>query len=312
MSQRFMPLALLTALAVAGCSSDGYYYDRNSEYGDASIAPPLELPDTINRGDYQDSMPVPQASSDFLASDDFEAPRPQPLATSEQGGREFVAMRQSGAARWLAVNAAPAAVWTRLQSFVRDQGLDVQSIDAGKGEITTSQGIISVSQGLRADASEVRCQQGGDVAGSCLNALSGYLAASSADSGVSLAAQSLSRDDRVRLEGRDGTWQVDLALDIERSWAELLYQLQKNFNTDYQTLTDQDRSRGEFMVDYIPREERDGGWLGIGGDGDPVPMVLKLRAENDHTLVTATRADGEETTPALARELLDAVASTLR
>ena len=155
-------------------------------------------------------------------------------------------------------------------------------------------------------------QQGGDVAGSCLNALSGYLAASSADSGVSLAAQSLSRDDRVRLEGRDGTWQVDLALDTERSWAELLYQLQKNFNTDYQTLTDQDRSRGEFMVDYIPREERDGGWLGIGGDGDPVPMVLKLRAENDHTLVTATRADGEETTPALARELLDAVASTLR
>ncbi|MDO6788665.1 hypothetical protein Q4589_13785 [Cobetia marina] len=312
MSQRLVPLALLTALAVAGCSSDGYYYDRNSEYANASIAQPLELPETRNRAEYQDSMPVPQASSDFLASDDFEAPRPQPLATSEKGQREFVALRQSGDARWLAVNAAPAAVWTRLQTFARDQQLDVQSIDAGKGEITTSQGVISVNQGLRADASEVRCQQGGDVSGSCLNALRGYLAASPADSGVSLAAQSLSRDDRVRLEGRDGTWQIDLALDTERSWAELLYQLQKNFNTDYQKLVDQNRSRGEFMVNYIPREDRDGGWLGIGGDGEPLPMVLTLRGEQDHTLVTAKRADGEETTPALARELLDAVASTLR
>ena len=155
-------------------------------------------------------------------------------------------------------------------------------------------------------------EQGGDVSGSCLNALRGYLAASPADSGVSLAAQSLSRDDRVRLEGRDGTWQIDLALDTERSWAELLYQLQKNFNTDYQKLVDQNRSRGEFMVNYIPREDRDGGWLGIGGDGEPLPMVLTLRGEQDHTLVTAKRADGEETTPALARELLDAVASTLR
>ncbi|GAB2802051.1 outer membrane protein assembly factor BamC [Halomonas shantousis] len=313
---KWMPLIVGVSLALGGCGRSGYYYDRNSEYTQAEMVEPLQLPDVRDPTRYQDAMPVPEANSDYLAAEDFDAPRPEPLAARRDTSEAFVEVREAGDDHWLLVNAAPGSVWPRLQRFVNDHGLEVTGLDAANGRIETAQGALSVRQGLRAGTSEVRCQTATDAATQCLNALKGYLAANDeAESGVSLAAQTLSRNDRVRLENHDGQWQLQIALDFERAWSELYYQLQNAFDSDNQRLVDQNRSAGEFLVEYVPREARSSGFFGslFGGGAEPRQYRLQVTAAGQNmTTVSVAGADGDRVASGEARELLDSVASTLR
>ena len=132
---KWMPPVIAAMLVLSGCGGDGYYYDRNEEYRDARMTEPLDLPETRAERRYQNAMPVPDANSDFLASGEFEAPRPQSLAAATQGDERFVELREAGDDRWLLVSAAPASVWPQLQSFTEDHGLDVTALEkayAGK------------------------------------------------------------------------------------------------------------------------------------------------------------------------------------
>ncbi|WP_251977678.1 outer membrane protein assembly factor BamC [Salinicola avicenniae] len=313
---KWMPLMLCSSLVLSGCGlfQDGYYYDRNDEYRNAEMAAPLELPDSRNRIRYQDSMPVPQANSDFAASDAVEdAPRPQALGASQGDERPYVEMRRADSEQWLVVNAAPASVWPRLQGFTAEHGVSPTAINAADGRIDTAQGRLSLRQGLRSGTSEVRCDIGAE--GQCLSAVRAYLEASgSADSGVSLAAQPLDQSERVRLRNRDGGWELDLALDAERAWNELLYQLQSGIDDDRLTLTDQNRSAGQFYVDYRPADEEDGGWFDWFGDDAPTQQSyrLQLASTGAATVVTVADPDGQPVAQPAARELLDTIASTLR
>lgn len=44
-----LPLAMIAALALAGCAKEGHYHDRNEDYADARQAAPLTLPGTRTR-----------------------------------------------------------------------------------------------------------------------------------------------------------------------------------------------------------------------------------------------------------------------
>ncbi|SHE58385.1 Beta-barrel assembly machine subunit BamC [Modicisalibacter ilicicola DSM 19980] len=312
---KWIPLAVAFALAASGCSRSGYYYDRNEEYREAELAEPLQLPETRRASRYQDAMPVPPASNDFLAEGEFEAPRPQPLAGSRQGEQAFIEEREAGADRWLLVNAAPAAIWPRLQAFVDQRGLATQALDASSGRIVTDQATLSVRQGLRGNTSEVRCENAAGVHyAQCLSALNDYLASfGEQEQSVSLAAQNLSRDDRVRLENAGGEWQLLMALGFDRAWSELFYQLENNFAGEGRRLLDQNRSRGEFLVEYTPRGE-EGGFLGLFGDD---AETRRYRLEVDEpgqgtTRVRVAAADEAPLSGSDARELLDTLAATLR
>lgn len=314
---KLIPLTVAIALLASGCGRDGYYYDRNEEYRAAEMTEPLRLPETRQASHYQDAMPVPQANSDFLTEGEFDAPRPQPLAGSRQGEQRFVEEREAGADRWLLVNAAPASVWPRLQAFVEQRGLTVTGLDASRGYIETEQAVLSVRQGLRGNTSEVRCENAG-VSGAyaqCLSALNGYLAASGEqDQSVSLAAQNLSRNDRVRLENSAGEWQLLLAVGAERAWSELLYQLENDFGGDGRGLVDQNRSRGEFLIEYTPRNAEEGGFLGFFGDEEQARRYRLLVDEPSQgtTRVRVAAADDAPLDGGEARELLDTLAATLR
>lgn len=312
---KWMPLMLCSSLVLSGCGlfQDGYYYDRDAEYRDAKMAEPLQLPDSGNALRYQDSMPVPQADSDFIASQaDDDAPRPQPLASGQGDDQPYVESRQAGSERWLLVNAAPASVWPRLQGFATDHGINATSANAASGRIDTAQGSLSLRQGLRNGTSEVRCDIGGSS--QCLSSVKAYLEANGGgDTGVSLAAQPLDQNERVKLRNRDGGWELDLALDGERAWTELLYQLQNGFDDGRLELTDQNRSTNRFYVDYRPLDADDGGWFNWFGDDDNYQHYrLQLSASGASTVVSATDPDGKAVPAAAARELLDAIASTLR
>lgn len=305
-------LAVSIALVTSGCGRSGYYYDRNDEYQQAEMSEPLRLPETRELIRYQDAMPVPQASNDFMADEDFEAPRPQPLTNGAQGERPFVELREAGNERWLLVDSAPASVWPRLQAFVQQQGLDVRGLDANSGRIETRQGEITVRQGLRTNTSEVRCQSTG---GQCLTALSRYLEASGEQQqSVSLAAQNLSRDDRVRLENNQGEWQLLLAIGFDRAWSELHYQLENSFDRQGRKLVDRNRSAGEFLVDYTPQGSDDGGFFGLFSD-EAEARRYRLDVDGvtqDTTRVRVATTDDAPLTAGEARELLDTLAATLR
>lgn len=311
---KWMPLAVFMALVMSGCGGDGYYYDRNEEYRSAEMTAPLDLPETRAERRYQNAMPVPDANSDYLASGEFEAPRPQSLAVSSQSDQRFVELREAGNDRWLLVSAAPASVWPQLQGFVEDHGLEVTALDASSGRIETTQAVLRVRQGLRGNTSEVRCEGQAAANGQCLRALQGYLGAVDEDErSVSLAAQNLSRVDRVRLENQQGEWQLWLALDFERAWSELLYQLDNSFD-DEGKLLDQNRSAGEFLVEYIPNGDDDGGFLGwFGSDAEPRQYRLMVDdAGQNATRVSVASADDTPLADGEARELLDTLAATLR
>ncbi|OHV13442.1 outer membrane protein assembly factor BamC [Kushneria phosphatilytica] len=294
---------------MAGCSG-GYYYDRNAEYKAAEMSPPLELPAQRNQRLYQNAMPVPDASNDFMASDDFEAPRPQSMSSRQS--RQFVESRQAQGQHWLVVNAAPGAIWPRLQSFVTQQGYQVSSVNGNEGRIVTDAGTLSVRQGLRNNSSEVYCQQQDAPNERCLNALTGFLNQQAPEGGVSMVAQNLSRNDRVRLENRGGNWQLAVALDFPRAWSEFSYQLHNNFANDDRKFVDEDRSQRVFMVRYRPAGDG-GSWIPfMGGKPDLKPYRLMIDPEGDSVHMTVTDPQGGKVDPKVARSLLDAVASTLR
>ncbi|WP_110597998.1 outer membrane protein assembly factor BamC [Salinicola lusitanus] len=312
---KWMPLMLCSSLALSGCGlfQDGYYYDRNAEYQTAEMAKPLELPASRNQVRYQDSMPVPQADSDFSTSDAVDdAPRPQPLASGQSDEQPYAELRQAGSEHWLLVDAAPASVWPRLQGFAVDHGVNPTAINAAGGRIETAQGSVSLRQGLRSGTSEVRCDIGGSA--QCLSSIKAYLDSNhTADSGVSLAAQPLDQSERVKLRNRGGNWELDLALDGERAWSELYYQLQNGFDSNRLTVTDQNRSAGQFFIDYLPQDADDGGWFSwFRSDPQPGHYRLQLDSNAGNSVVTVAGADGQPVEPAAARELLDAIASTLR
>ncbi|MBZ9540288.1 outer membrane protein assembly factor BamC [Modicisalibacter tunisiensis] len=310
---KWMPLVVAVGVVVSGCGGDGYYYDRNDEYRAAEMAPPLELPDSRPTGRYQNAMPVPDVNNDFAADGEFEAPRPQPLAGGEEDEAPYVQLRKAGNDRWLLVNAAPGGVWPQLQRFVQTRGLTATTQDASRGLIVTPQAELSVRQGLREATSEVRCNGPASEAGECLTALKGYLDATGADTqGVSLAAQQIGQEKRVRLQNAGGQWQLVLALPQDRAWSELQYQLENNFTGDGRRLVDQNRSAGELLIDYRSSAE-DGGWFDWFSSDQPQRYRLSLSdAGAGRTVVKVARADGKTMGEREAREVLDAVAATLR
>ncbi|MCM2971892.1 outer membrane protein assembly factor BamC [Larsenimonas suaedae] len=301
-------------VALSGCGNDGYYYDRSYEYKNAEMVAPLELPDSARQGAVQDAMPVPKANSDYVRPQDgFDVPRPQPKM-SEQAAQSFVQMRGERGQQWLLVNAAPNAVWPKLQRFVAATGYRVSELDASQGLIKTTDGTLSVRQGVRGGSSEVRCDQNGAANSDCLSRLSTYLTqnAGNTGEGVSLVGQNLSNDSNVILRNRQGQWQVVVQQDFASIWSELDYQLKREFDTDDARLVDQDRSQRRFTVDYLPSEASGSGWWIFGSDPEPKRYQLQIDTDNGQSIIHARRDDGSSIETSAARELLDRVASLLR
>ncbi|PMR76714.1 lipoprotein, NlpB [Billgrantia endophytica] len=315
-----MPLVAVIALATAGCARDGFYDDRNIDYVEAQRSEPLVLPESRNVQRYRDAMPVPQASGTLRSSERFSAPSPERLATGRTVERDFVERREIGSDRWLVVGADPGMVWPQLQDFARARGLQVQASDDARGVMETTQGRLSVRQGLREGASEVRCDQAGQPLATCLDALEQHLGARTATaSATSLAGQQISGEERLRFEQRsDGEWVVHIPLDIDRVWAELHHQLEADFAVEGQReLLEQNPQRHDFLVSYMTVTERGRGFLQIvlSSDVRQTPQQIRLVLESEGAERTVLRAinESERTfTEADGRELLERVAGLLR
>ncbi|MDN3523502.1 lipoprotein, NlpB [Halomonas ramblicola] len=314
-------LPLVAAVALAGCArDDGYYHDRNIDYAEARTAPPLVLPETRNPQRYEDAMPVPEVADDFQAADDgFEAPAPQPLAAGRVE-RDYVERRAVDEDAWLVVAAAPDSVWPQLEAFARTRGLGVVASDSSRGVIETQRARLSISQGLRAGDSEVRCDQGGVPVGACLDALEEYFGArsASASSASSLQAQRLAGEERLSLTQQGEEWVVEVPLDIDRTWAELDHQLERDFTVeDQRELLESDPQGHEFLISYMTESERNRNPLQVVFSADVRQMHQQIRlvlesTGPEQTLLRAVNASDRGFSPEDQRELLERVASLLR
>ncbi|SDL98065.1 outer membrane protein assembly factor BamC [Franzmannia pantelleriensis] len=316
---KWMPLVVSIALVTAGCARDGYFHDRNIDYAEAEQGRPLVLPETRDQSRYRDIMPVPEARGEFVASDGrFRAPRPDAVARG--GQRDFVERRESGSDRWLLVNAEAGDVWPRLEDFSRRQGLSVTENSPQRGVLATSEATFTLQPGVRSGATEVRCEQGGAIHTQCLDALNDFLTAESRTASASALAtqRAQQQEESVRLERSDDSWQLLLAADMERTWAEMDYQLSRNFTSENrELLLESDAANRDFLLEYMTASERNRGVFSIVFSPDVRQTAQWLRlsldqAPSGETRVRVINESDKELTADDTRELLDRVAALLR
>ncbi|MCA0976119.1 lipoprotein-34 [Halomonas denitrificans] len=314
-----LPLAMIAALALAGCAKEGHYHDRNEDYADARQAAPLTLPETRDQSRYRDIMPVPQASGSFYAREgDFAAPLPQTLSASTAVAAGDVAVRETDADRWLVVGAAPAVVWPELERFAEQRGLEITRSDSAAGVIETSDASLLLRQGLRTGTSEIRCDTAGQLNRLCLNSLQRHFEARSASASIASASAQQSTDRQsIRFEPRGDDWVMVLPFDIDRAYAELAFQLENNFDMeDRRELVSADEASKRFVIDYVTESERTRGFVDSLMSMDLTESMhrveMRLTPQGQETLMEARAVDDEPLSGDDQRELLQRMEGLLR
>ena len=317
---KWIPLALVTAVALAGCARDGYYHDRNLDYTEAAPAPPLVLPETRNAQRYQDALPVPQAAMQGARIEEAaEIRAPQSLSIGSGLEPEYVERREAGSQSWLVVAADTGAVWPQLESFARSRQLGVEQSDASQGVIVTSQADLRLQSAMRSGSSEVRCERGGQTMTSCLDALEEFLGARSASQSVASSwnAQRLNTQQTLQLRQQGDEWETVIPQPIDRVWAELNHYLALDFTLQGQrNLLATSPERHEFLVEYMTETERGRNPLQIVFSADvrkmPQEIRIVLQPDGNQTILRAVNASEREFNADDQRELLERVAGYLR
>ncbi|MFC7369625.1 MULTISPECIES: outer membrane protein assembly factor BamC [Vreelandella] len=315
---KWIPLALATAVTLAGCARDGYYHDRNLDYTEAAPATPLVLPETRNTQRYRDAMPVPQVAVQGARIDGAADIKPPPSLTVGSGLEpDYVERRQVGDQTWLVVAADTGTVWPQLEAFAQSRQLGVQESNASQGVIVTSQATLRLQSALRSGSSEVRCEQGGQSVANCLEALEQYLGARSASVSSSWTAQRLSQEQTVQIRQQGDEWEVIIPQSIDRVWAELDHYLALDFSVEGQRdLLATSPENHEFLVEYMTATERGRNPLQIVISPDVRRMSqqirLALQPDGDQTILRAINASERSFSASDQRELLERVSGYLR
>lgn len=317
---KWIPLALVTAVTLAGCARDGYYHDRNLDYTEAAPAPPLVLPETRNAQRYQDALPVPQAAvQGARIKEAAEIRPPQSLAIGSGLESEYVERRQVGNQSWLVIAADTGAVWPQLEAFARSRQLGIQQSDASQGVIATSQADLRLQSAMRAGSSEVRCERGGQTVTNCLDALEEYLGARSASQSVTSSwnAQRLNTQQTLQIRQQGDDWEAVIPQPVDRVWAELDHYLALDFTREGErNLLASNPENHEFLVEYMTATERDRNPLQVIFSADVRQMSQELRLvlqpDGNQTILRAVNASERKFTPDDQRELIERVAGYLR
>jgi len=122
---RLVPVIL--GLLLAGCSSmDEILPDQTLAYKKQREASQnLEVPPDLSKGEFDDALDVPTTGSASYSEYSGERSKRRQTASSGEVLPEVqnVDLRREGNTRWLEVSAPPAAVWPRVVSFWREQGI---------------------------------------------------------------------------------------------------------------------------------------------------------------------------------------------
>lgn len=131
--------ALLAAALLSACGwmndDRGLIVNRADDYLDARAAPPLVLPEDLDRSAIHDLLVVPEVpESAHSARYPNEAPRPEAIYARDEA--QGVKIQKLGERRWLVVPQPPAVVWPKIKQFFADNGVAIvaEVPDAGRME----------------------------------------------------------------------------------------------------------------------------------------------------------------------------------
>jgi outer membrane protein assembly factor BamC len=120
-------VAVLLGLLLTGCSTmDEILPDQTVAYKKQREATQnLEIPPDLSKGEFNDALDVPATGSATYSEYTGERSKRRQAAGSGEVLPEVqnVDLRREGNTRWLDVAAPPAAVWPRVVSFWREQGI---------------------------------------------------------------------------------------------------------------------------------------------------------------------------------------------
>ena len=120
-------VAVLLGLVLAGCSTmEEMLPDQTLAYKkQREAAENLEIPPDLSKGEFNDALDVPATGSATYSEYTGERSKRRQTAGSGDVLPEVqnVELRREGNSRWLEVAAPPAAVWPRVVSFWREQGI---------------------------------------------------------------------------------------------------------------------------------------------------------------------------------------------
>lgn len=313
-----LPLAVMAAVALAGCAREGHFDDRSEDYVDSRLSAPLTLPDSRDPSRYRDAMPVPQVAGEFYAREEgFEAPMPQSLSATTAVQAGGVAVRETDNDSWLVVGAVPSVVWPELGRFVEQRGYSADQVQASSGQIRTPDADLKLSQGLRAGTSEIRCETNGQVNTLCLNSLQRHFEARSASASIASGAEQQAPGAvTVDYQRQGDNWTMVMPIDTERAWAEINYQLTNNFQMEgRRELVSADAASKSFVVDYITESDRTRGLIDSITSfelGESLRRIeLTLTPQGAGSAAAVRSLDDEPLSPDDQRELLERVAGLL-
>ena len=299
MSLRFLTLGCLACM-LGGCGylfgDTSFFRDRSDEYRNARATEVIQAPAGETPA-LQEMYPIPPIQNNALLSNEFEVPRPAPLASGR--AEELVRIQRLGDESWALVAVAPGQLWPQVRAFLSAAGINSGRIDAGQGTIETdwlqlrnqdmqSRFRFRIERGVQRGSSELHVLQmnrAGDTGAwpetsdnlehesEMLRSVAQYVANSAETAPVSMMAdQAISAGGKISVqENASGEPYISLGLPFNRGWASLALALDAaNFD-----IADRDRSEGRYYVRFIgeDKEEDDGGWFGwlFGGkDGHPL------------------------------------------
>lgn len=340
MSLRLLSVVCL-AFMLGGCGylfgDSGFFRDRSGDYRDARSTEVIETP-SGKAPALQEMYPIPPVQNNALLSDEFEVPRPAPLASGR--AEELVRIQRLGDESWALVAVAPGQLWPQVRGFLSAAGINSGRIDAGQGTIETdwlqlqdqdmqSRFRFRIERGVQRGTSELHVLQmnrAGDTGAwpetsdnlehesEMLRSVAQYIANSSETAPVSMMAdQAISAGGRISVqENASGEPYISLGLPFNRGWASLALALEAaNFD-----IVDRDRSAGRYYVRFIgDEEEDDGGWFGWlfgGNDGHPLAdrrYVVSVVEESANAVQIELEPDEGEASlePAQKQALLELI-----
>lgn len=291
-------------LAASGCSWLGSdFRDRGNDYLHAEPIQPIVVPEKLKTTSLDQLYVVPQVQSDdFDITEEFEAPRPQPLAANNFS--ESVKIQKLGARRWILVNSPPSEVWPRTRNFLAANKIQLADADAVAGTIDTAwlqfkdspetrdRYRIFVEQGVQPDSTEIHIRHLSAATGEAasfdapwpelsvnpereswmLDELAATLASEASNGATSLLAQGIGGGPKISVKTVDGEPVLRMALTYERARATIAHALRQEGYTTFAS----DLDLGIFYVDWqqpVDPEER--GWFSslFSSDEPEVPTT---------------------------------------
>jgi outer membrane protein assembly factor BamC len=277
-------------LLMTGCSwlgiggDDGWLRDRQGEYLEAQISPPMQIPANLDSFTIDELYHIPPEAPGERALYVIP-PAPKPIDTRI---REGVVIQRFGERAWIVIGATPGQVWPRLRDYWSTEGIQLAVEDAVSGVMETvwvpQEGSdlrhryqLRVEPGLHAGNSEVYVRHvsdnGATPAGmpvawpatsqsldretAVLASVSMYLADRTdiyRASSVSMLAGSIEIQGKARLDAsRAGDTRIDLRLDFDRAWS----QVGQAINNAGIEVLSSDRDASVYRVSFTGEESQE-------------------------------------------------------